>query len=162
MPQINETSLPGVGMRHEFETEQGERLGTITHRGGRRDLLIFDREDPDACARVLRLSEDDADALADLLGGSRVVRGQQETLQNLGGLSIDWLPITGSWNCSRCSVGMTKLRGLTGATIVAVVREGNTLPVPDADFQLMPGDTAVLVGPPESIKKAHALLERGD
>jgi TrkA domain protein len=61
MPRIQETPLPDVGVRHEFETSSGERLGTITHRGGRRDLLIFDCED---------------DALAEMLGGTRVTEGQ--------------------------------------------------------------------------------------
>jgi TrkA domain protein len=162
MPHINETRLPGVGVRHEFETSGGDRLGTITHRSGRRDLLIFDRQDPDACARVLRLSEDDADTLSDLLGGSEVVQEQERVLrQDVGGLSIDWLPITNAWNCSGCEVGTTGLRTKTGATIVAVVRDGATLPVPDASFRLMPGDTAVLVGPPAAIEAAQNLLQKG-
>ena len=161
MPQIRETALPGVGVRHEFETASGERLGTITHRGTRRDLLIFDREDPDACARVVRLSEEDADALAEMLGGTRVTEGQARVQQDVGGVTIGWLPITNAWSCSGCEVGDTNLRKRTGVTIVAVVRGGETLPVPDATFRLQPGDMAVVVGPPRAISDAQDLLQSG-
>lgn len=161
MPDIQETPLPGIGVRHEFETADGDRLGTITHRGGRRDLLIFDREDPDACAQVVRLNEDDTDALTDLLGGSRVVQGQHAAQQSVGGLTVDWLPITPNWSCSGCAIGDTGLREKTGVTVVAVVRGGQTLPVPDASFRLQPGDMAIVVGPPPSIKAAQQLLQRG-
>jgi len=161
MPQIHETSLPGVGVRHEFETSSGERVGTITHRGGRRDLLLFDREDPDACARVVRLTEDDADALAEMLGGTRVTEEQARVQQDVGGVTIGWLPITNAWSCSGCPVGDTNLRKKTGVTIVAVVRQGETLHVPDPSFQLQPGDMAVVVGPPRAIANAQNLLQSG-
>ncbi|MGH2814647.1 MAG: TrkA C-terminal domain-containing protein [Actinomycetota bacterium] len=45
---IQETNLPGVGLRHDFTTRAGRQLGVVTHRTGRRDLLVYDREDPDA------------------------------------------------------------------------------------------------------------------
>ena len=36
MPEVRETLLPGVGVRHEFTTASGERVAVLTHRGGRR------------------------------------------------------------------------------------------------------------------------------
>jgi TrkA domain protein len=36
VPEIEETLLPGVGVRHEFTTAAGERLTLLTHRTGRR------------------------------------------------------------------------------------------------------------------------------
>src|SRR4028119_1576397 len=98
MSKIRETTLPGVGVRHEFKTEAGDHLGTITHRGGERDLLIFDRKDPDACATVLRLQEEDSRTLTELLGGSQVEQNQDTVQQTVGGLVLDWFPITGTWS----------------------------------------------------------------
>jgi TrkA domain protein len=46
--EIQETALPGVGLRHDFTTRAGRQLGVVTHRTGRRDLLLYDRDDPDA------------------------------------------------------------------------------------------------------------------
>lgn len=50
------------------------------------------------------------------------------------------------------------LRGRTGATLIAVVRDGETKISPGADYQLRALDTGVLLGSPESIEKAVELL----
>lgn len=66
--EVRSTPLPGVGDRHEFTTADGEQLGVVRHRDGDRELLVFSREDRDACAVSLRLRCDDARRLALLLG----------------------------------------------------------------------------------------------
>jgi TrkA domain protein len=71
--RIEETRLPGIGLRHDFTTTEGTRIGMVTYREGRRELVIFDERDPDECRATLPLSEDDARTLADLLGGSQVI-----------------------------------------------------------------------------------------
>jgi TrkA domain protein len=162
MGKIKETKLPGVGVRHEFKTEAGDHLGTITHRGGERDLLIFDRRDPDACATVLRLQEEDSRTLTELLGGSQVEQNQDTVRQEVGGLVLDWLPITGTWSCANCSIGDTGLLERTGVTIVAVMRDGTLIPAPGPQFPLQPDDMAVVVGTSQGITQARALLRTGD
>jgi TrkA domain protein len=159
MPQIKETQLPGVGVRHDFAARSGERLGVITHRTGRRDLLIYDRDDPDACAEVLRLEEDESHALAELLGGTRVTETIASLQQSVPGLTIDWLPISATSACAMHSIADFGIRGQTGVSIVAVVREGQTIASPGADFVLPPGDTAVAVGTPGGIRHAFSLLQ---
>jgi K+/H+ antiporter YhaU regulatory subunit KhtT len=37
---IQETALPGVGLRHDFTTRGGRQLGVVSYRTGRRDLLM--------------------------------------------------------------------------------------------------------------------------
>ena len=73
MARIEETRLPGVGVRHDFTTTTGTRIGMITYRDGRRELLVYDERDPDECRATVELAEDDARALADLLGGSQII-----------------------------------------------------------------------------------------
>lgn len=34
--EVHRTPLPGIGLRHEFVTERGRRVGVISHRSGRR------------------------------------------------------------------------------------------------------------------------------
>lgn len=161
MSQVKETTLPGVGVRHEFVTKNGDRLGTVTHHSGRRDLLVFSRKDPDACAQVVRLDGDDDLTLAGLLGAAQVTHGQEQARQEVGGLSIDWLPISEAYSCSGCAISDTGLFEATGVTVVAVVRHGQVIPTPDGSFRLRANDMAVVVGPVEGIARAHELLERG-
>ncbi len=68
-----EVRLPGVGLRHDFQTRSGRRVGVVSHRTGRRDLVVYDTRDPDACSEVVKLATDEADALAELLGAPRIV-----------------------------------------------------------------------------------------
>jgi TrkA domain protein len=157
MAEIEQTQLPGVGVRHDFVTRHGTRLGVIAHRSGHRELLVYDQHDPDACRNVVRLEEDDTRALTELLGGSQVTETLAQ-VQSVEGLTIDWLTVEPDAACAGSEIGHTHLRERTGVSIVAVVRNGQTVASPAPDFRLQPGDTAVAIGTPEGIRQAFALL----
>lgn len=58
----------------------------------------------------------------------------------------------------RQTIGSLNIRKQTGASVVAVVREGKTLVGPGAEYEIMAEDILVLLGSPESIEKALELL----
>lgn len=160
MTDIHETNLPGVGVRREFTTHEGDRVGVIAHRTGRRDLLLYDRHDPDSCKVVMRFTEEDGRTIAELMGVPHVEESGSGPRQEITpGLVIDWIPVRDDWDCTRCTLESLNLPQQTGALVVAVIRNNRTIPSPGADFQLFPGDTAVVVGAPESIQKAFDLME---
>jgi TrkA domain protein len=154
---IQETNLPGVGLRHDFTTKAGRQLGVVTHRTGRRDLLVYDRSDPDACQEVIRLTDDEADALAELLGAARLVE-HLAGLQRIEGLAIDWLPIRPGSPYAGRAIADTQARSRTGVSIVAILRGDRTIPAPTPDAGLEPGDTQVVVGTADGIKELSKLL----
>ena len=80
--RIEKIDLPGIGMRHDLVTESGRRLSVVSYRDGERNLGIFDVDDPDACRDSIPITEDEAEALADVLGTS-------VTLSRLTKLSAD-------------------------------------------------------------------------
>lgn len=69
--RVEETALPGVGVRYDFLPETGARIGVVVHAEGDRELVVYDRVDADACSLLLRLTDDDARTLAELLAGAR-------------------------------------------------------------------------------------------
>ena len=148
-------------MRYDFVTEGGKRLGVISHFSGRRQLLVYDREDPDACREVVELEPDDVRTFADVLGASHVTEHLASVQQSVRGVTIDWLPLDDTSPFAGRTLGDTALRSRTGVSVVAVVRDGDTFPSPAPDFQLEPGDTAVVVGTPEGIRNASAILRDG-
>jgi TrkA domain protein len=154
---IQETNLPGVGLRHDFTTKAGRQLGVVTHRTGRRDLLVYDRSDPDACQEVIRLTDDEADALAELLGAARLVE-HLAGLQRIEGLAIDWLPIRSGSPYAGRAIADTQARSRTGVSIVAIVRGDGAIPAPAPDAVLEPGDTLVVVGTAKGVKELSKLL----
>ncbi|HQI81696.1 MAG TPA: cation:proton antiporter [Deltaproteobacteria bacterium] len=52
------------------------------------------------------------------------------------------------------------LRSEAGVSIVAVSRAGRVSFNPDPDFQLFPSDRIVIMGPPEDLRQAEALIHR--
>lgn len=160
MTDVEETKLPGVGVRHDFVASSGQRIGVIVHRAGHRDLLIYDDEDPDACRESVRLSQADAHTLGDLLGLATVKERVDQVLrQSIEGLAIDWVAVSERSACAGQTIGDTELRQRTGVTIVAIIRDDRTYPSPGPDFVLRPHDTAVVIGTTEGISEAVTLLQ---
>jgi TrkA domain protein len=156
--EIQETALPGVGLRHDFTTRAGRQLGVVTHRIGRRDLLLYDRDDPDATQEVIRLTQEEADTLADLLGTARLTGRLAELQQRIEGLAIDWLPIRPDSPYAGRDIADTQARSRTGVSIVAILHGNGAIPAPTPDARLDPGDTLVVVGTTKGVKDLSKLL----
>jgi TrkA domain protein len=157
MGDVQETQLPGVGIRYDFVTKEGDRVGVLVHRSGRRELLLYQRDDPDSCRAVIRLELDDTRTLADLLGASHVSE-KLAAMQQIEGLNIDWLTVPPTAKAASRTLRDAALRSESGASIVAIVRGNETVPAPTPDFTLESGDTAVVVGTREGIERLASLL----
>lgn len=157
MAEVSETRLPGVGVRHDFRTTHGERLGVLVLRSGRRELLLYDRDDPDACRATIDLEPDDARTLAELLGTSQVSEAIA-SIQRVEGLVIDWLTIEEGSPLAGVSVADAGIRQRTRVTVVAVLRGEEALPAPGPEFVLQAHDVIVTVGPPEGTADLRTLL----
>jgi len=161
MSTVNEVSLPGLGIRFEFTTKEGVRLGVFHRSGGRQDLLIYDRHDPDTCRESISLDDEDARTLAEILGGARVAEELEGLQQRIEGLAIDWLPIPKETPYEGRTIGDTRARTLTGVSVVAVLRGEQAIPAPGPEQQLEAGDTLVVVGTPRGIEQLAVLIRTG-
>lgn len=161
MGDIQEVKLPGVGVRYEFETADGNRIGVISHRSGLREVYAARGEDPDEFKRVLGLSPDDARTLAELLGATRVSQQLSELQQRIEGLAIDWLPVRSDSPYAGRPIGETQMRSRTGVSVVAIVRGEDAVPAPGPGLEVHSGDYLVVVGTARGIEEAVALLRTG-
>lgn len=161
MPKIEETSLPGVGMRHDFTAEDGSRIGVVHHRTGRRELFVCSSEDPDAVTVSLHLSDDDSHALSEALGGSTVIENLGSLQQQVEGLAIDWLTVDPGTPYAGKTIGDARIRTRTGVSVVAVIRGDQAFPAPGPEFMVDAHDTLVVVGTPEGIKSVDEILTAG-
>jgi TrkA domain protein len=161
MTDVRETNLPGVGIRYEFTTSEGRRLGVVHHRTGRRELVIYDREDPDTARETVRLDENESRTLAEMLGGAGVADELEKLRQSVEGLAIDWLPVVPETPYVGRTIGDTRARTRTGTSIVAVIRHDGAVPAPGPDFRLEEGDTLVVVGTDRGIEDLAVLLRTG-
>jgi len=160
MAEVTEIRLPGVGVRHEFTTSAGERLGVLSHRTGRRELLVYHRDDPDAASTVLHLSPEDTRTLAELLGASQVSETVMAVQQDLEGLAIDWITLPDHSGAAGSTIAEGQFRTRTGASIVAVIRADATIPAPGPEHRFRTGDVVVAVGTMEGLAQLRDLLVR--
>jgi TrkA domain protein len=90
---VHRTVPPGIGLRHEFVTERGRRVGVVSHRTGRREVVVYDRADPDTAAVTLTLNADEANGMAELLASTRVVERLGELHRQVEELVSEQIPI---------------------------------------------------------------------
>jgi TrkA domain protein len=146
MAEVTETQLPGVGVRYEFTTADGVRLGVLHHHGGRREIVVYDEDDPDRAASVVALNADDSRTVSELLGATQVTEAVQAMQQRIEGLTLEWIELPARSAMVGRTIGDGELRTRTGASVVAVVRGETTEPAPGPDFVFAAGDVAVAVG----------------
>lgn len=157
--EVDEVPLPGIGVRHSFVTRQGREVGVVSHRTGRHELVVYDRADPDTCREVIALTPEEADALAELLGAPRIVAKLAEIRDRLPDLVTEQLPVARSSRFAGRTLGDTQARTRTGASIVAVVRQGQVIPSPLPDFRFEPGDLVVVVGTRRGVDGVAEILD---
>jgi TrkA domain protein len=163
MVDVKRVKLPGVGVLHTFVTDGGGKVGVITHRSGHSDLISFsDSEDGSNATKVaLRLDDDEAHTLAELLGGTRITESLT-SLDSIPGLTIDWFPVDYDNHIAGQALGDLAAHGIVGVTVVAVVRGESANPAPDEHFKVFPGDTLVVAGSPEKVARAFTFYRTGD
>jgi TrkA domain protein len=150
------TPLPGIGVRHDLTTLEGQHLSVIAHRDGSRSLNAYQRDDPDACALSLHFTGQEAAILADaLMPGHRDSRLLHGTDLGLVAERIP-LAVTSRWNGRL--LAETQMRTRTGSSIVAVLRGANAIPSPPPGFRLAGGDTLIVIGTREGADAAAAIF----
>ncbi|MDX1659388.1 MAG: cation:proton antiporter regulatory subunit [Nitriliruptorales bacterium] len=156
--EVEETPLPGVGVRYSFVASSGARVSVLHHHSGRHQVFVGEPDDPDSARLAVELDDDDSRVLAELLGASRVVREIDRLQQSVAGLAIEWMRVRGGDPAAGRTIGELGVRSSTGVTVVAAMRSGEALPVPGPDFAIEPGDTLVVMGRPDAIRRANELL----
>jgi TrkA domain protein len=155
---VEVTPLPGIGVREDFAIRAGRRIGVISYREGKFELIVSKEDDPDASGVSIPLTPEEAGTLAGLLGSPQLVARLSEQHRDISGISTRQLPVTAFANRT---LGDTALRTRTSASIVAVVRVGVAHPSPGPEFLFENGDLAVVVGTADGLDAAAEILTGG-
>lgn len=159
--RIEQVDLPGIGVRHDVLTDSGRRVSVLTQRSGERTLAVFDIDDPDSCRDPITLTDDEAEALAELLGAS-VMLGQLSALRDqAAGLYTEQISLAADSPFVNRPLGDTRARTRTGVSIVALLRDGGVIPSPGPETPLQAGDIVVAVGTREGLDALTRLIADG-
>lgn len=158
---VRETLLPGVGLRYEFDNSDGDRIGIIAHRKGEFEVLVYTAKDPDRARRVFRLTEREAEVLAQILGAPRMVESFADLTKEIPGLEAGQVGVGAHSPYAGLPLGDTKARTRTGASIVAVVRDDRVLASPGPGEVLQVDDVLVVIGTADGIAAVRQLIDQG-
>ncbi len=143
---VTEILLPGVGVRYEFDTAVGDRVGVVSYRDGRFELVRYNAGDPDSCASLLILASEEADTVAEIMGAPRITERFADLTHEIPGLASATVDIPDGSRFDGAPLGATRARTLTGASVVAVVRGADVIASPAPLEILHGGDALVVVG----------------
>lgn len=153
--------LPGVGVRYDFTTRDGERLGVVARRNGEFEVVVYDHDDPDRVRQSLRLDEEEAETLAQILGAPRITQRFADLSREIPGLESARIELRPGSPFVDRPLGDTRARTRTGASVVAVVSGERVVASPGPDHVLRSGDVLVAIGTADGLAEMTALTERG-
>ena len=146
---ISETTLPGVGKKHELELKTGELAVVLTHNSGKRELLkkTDEEADPDS---LFELTDQEARTLGTVLEGAYfqpVESGDDQTMF-ADDMMIDWLSITTQSPVVGQDVSSVIPEGLT---VLAIHRDDELISGSPAETAFRAGDTIIIAGPRDAV-----------
>ena len=159
---LKETRLPGVGVKWSMTSARGSRVTVIQHNDGDRELYVHRRARDEEPAVVLELHDDEARQLGALLGGAyerpKIV---EELEMALGEFQIEWIKVpSGSWVNGK-TLADAAFRKRTGVTVIAILRESESIAGAQPEDVIREGDTIVVVGKAGQFSNVKRLLANG-
>lgn len=158
---VKEVLLPGVGLRYEFTSHTGERIGIIARRGGDFDVVLYGPDDPDQAKPVLHLTDAEAEAVAQILGAPRIAERFTELSRGLPGIEAGQVHIVAGSPFVDHPLGDTRARTRTGASIVAIVRNEEVLASPGPAEMLHARDVLIVIGTEDGIAGVEQIIDKG-
>jgi TrkA domain protein len=155
---VTEVLLPGVGLRYEFTTHEGDRLGVVARRSGDVEVVVYPAQDPDQSRPVVRLNREEAETVAEILGAPRMAERFADLTKEVPGLSAGQVMVAPGSPFAGRPLGATQARTRTGASIVAIVRGEKVLPSPPPAQVLQAGDVLVVIGTHDGIAGVEQIV----
>ncbi len=160
MLEVRETRLPGVGTKFTMRTTRGDKVSSVVHLDGMREIYHYTEEDEEP--HVITLNDEEARQLGAIIGGVLYRPQLVEDLElALKDLVMEWIELPKTSPLVGLTVATCRIRSTTGATIVAILRKSGSLATPHPDEVLRAHDTMVVIGRPESFDEIRRLVAEG-
>ena len=143
-------------MRQELSLGDDRTIAVVTRRDGGFDVAV---DAGDGAGVSVRLDEDEADAVAELLGSPKLVSRMAQMQREADDVLVEQLSIPRHSPFAGRALGDTRAQSRTHASIVAVMRGGSTQASPGPDFMLEAGDLVVAVGTREGLDQIAHILD---
>ncbi|MFD1769692.1 cation:proton antiporter regulatory subunit [Sphingobacterium suaedae] len=158
MSIVRESDLIGIGKKYQIETEAGDNMVVVIHDDGKRELYRSEDDDSETHC-VMTLSDEESRQVAGIIGGLSYKPKALETIEfALDDLRIEWYKVGEANDGVNKSIGQLGVRQRTGASIIAAIREDETIINPGPEYVIAPGTTLVVAGKKANIKLLKEIL----
>ncbi len=150
--ELKETDLPGIGKKYSVKLKSGKTLVIVIYNTGKREIYLMEDEDV-VC--YFELTDDESKELGFLIAGAlyQPIKGDRMELI-LKEVVMEWVKVEKESNFVDKTIAELQIRKLTGASVIAIVRNENIIPSPDPyKEKILPQDTLVVVGTRQQINK---------
>ncbi|SCF15840.1 TrkA domain protein [Micromonospora viridifaciens] len=150
---VEKRTLPGIGVCQRFTTASGQQAGLIAHPNGRRDLVIYHPNDPDTALYTLSLGRTEAQVLSGLLEAVVTVEHLVDLERQVPGLAVVRIAVALGAPGDGRAWRDVDLAG-QALSLLAVIRNGETITAPGDDFVVIAGDEVVVAGSEAAVTAA--------
>lgn len=156
---VYESDLPGVGKKFEIEIREGQRLVIVTHNTGKREVFLKPEEGADS-EKLFELSDRLARTVGTILEGAYFQPVQADNVETMltEGTFLEWFSVNEGADLAGQTLANARVRDRTGVSIIAIQRNGTTVPSPDPETEIEVGDTLVVIGSQEDLGQFESLL----
>lgn len=158
---VKEHDLPGVGKKYAIKTNEEDRMTIIIHNTGHREIYHF-KKGEDYPFYAIRLQDPEARKLGAILGGAYFQPPVAESMDMvLERLSIEWVRVDEGSPLAGQTLEGAAIRQQTGASVIAILRDGQARPNPQPGDRIEVGDTLMVVGDRDQVSRFGGMCRAG-
>lgn len=156
--KIKTARLPGIGQKISIVTAENNMIVIIVHHNGKRSLYFFEEADDDQPDFSITLNADETREIgAQLLGAIYQPADADKMKMFHHQITIEWIELNEKSQLANRTIAESRVRELTGASVVGVVKGDDVIAAPDADVVLEAGNTLIAIGKQEQIDQLTVL-----
>jgi TrkA domain protein len=156
--QLKMCNLPGIGKKISLITAEENKIAIIIHHSGKRQLYFFHDASEDEADYFIELTANETRELgAQLLGATYQPVDDDKMKIFQKQLIMEWIKLKAVSPFANIPINEARIRTLTGASIIAILRGEDMIVSPSIHEILKPGDTLMAAGKRDQIIKFEAL-----
>jgi TrkA domain protein len=157
---VYESDLPGVGKKFEVELNDDSRLVVVIHNTGRREVYLREDDDSDS-EKLFDMSDRLARQVGTILEGAYFQPIRTDTIDTVLGddTLLEWVKLSDDSPVVGKTLAESNVRANTGATVVAIQRDGQTISSPDANTDLQADDILIVVGSRDDCRAFQSFVD---
>lgn len=163
MASIRECDLPGIGRKFQIQTRSGDKLVVVVHDDGRREMYYFSSDDPEQPVSVATLDDDEARAVAGILGGLTYrPKALEDVNITFDEMVVEWYKVGPGAAAVGKTIGELDVRQSTGATVIAIIEPDHTKRFnPGPEQVIREGSTLLVMGNRGQVEAVKKLIRVG-